>query len=82
MLVGRYVELLTEDEQIFAFDRVLQGQTLRILVNFTEKTAAIKPDLVQNAELLLGSYGDAPQNVLRPLEAVLYRIEGGDVHCR
>ncbi len=82
LLVGRYVELLTEDEQIFAFDRVLQGQTLRILVNFTEKTAAIKPDLVQNAELLLGSYGDAPQNVLRPLEAVLYRIEGSDVHCR
>ena len=79
LLEGTYRALLSEHKDLLAFERCGLKQTLRILVNFTEKQVPLDAVLVQDAKLLLSSYGDALKDGLRPLEAVIYRIEGSGV---
>ncbi len=79
LLGGSYTEFLSENEQIFAFDRVYKGTRLRVFINFMEENAAMEPALTAGFELVLSSYGDADAAMLRPLEAVIYRKEGSPV---
>ena len=84
---GSYRELLPEREDIFAFCRKLRGRETFTFVNFTGKTADYNKDLLEGAELLIGSMENACKGTLRPYEAVCYYRESetevrSDENCR
>ena len=74
LLDGVYEELLTENEQIYAFSRTLGKTRIKTAVNFSTKDAAFPVDFLRGTRLA-GSYADAPTTSLRPLEAVIYEEE-------
>ena len=74
LLDGVYEELLTENEQIYAFSRTLGKTRIKTAVNFSTKDAALPADFLRGTRLA-GSYADAPMTSLRPLEAVIYEEE-------
>lgn len=74
---GEYSPLMEEDEDIFAYTRILDGKRLFVLGNFhgVERTAAL-PDAVKN--VLLANYQkpqiDGLQVTLRPYEAFMAEL--------
>ena len=74
LLDGVYEELLTENEQIYAFSRTLGKTCIKTAVNFSTKDAALPAGFLRGTRLA-GSYADAPTTSLRPLEAVIYEEE-------
>ena len=74
LLDGVYEELLTENEQIYAFSRTLGKTRIKTAVNFSTKDAALPAGFLRGTRLA-GSYADAPTTSLRPLEAVIYEEE-------
>ena len=74
LLDGVYEELLTENEQIYAFSRTLGKTCIKTAVNFSTKDAALPAGFLHGTRLA-GNYADAPTTSLRPLEAVIYEEE-------
>ena len=74
LLDGVYEELLTKNEQIYAFSRTLGKTRIKTAVNFSTKDAALPAGFLRGTRLA-GSYADAPTTSLRPLEAVIYEEE-------
>jgi alpha-glucosidase len=70
---GTYRELLPESEQIYAFERELDGRRIVTLVNFSLEEASYPEAIVQGLDRLDGSYPqeESHPGVLRPLEAVI-----------
>jgi alpha-glucosidase len=59
---------------MYAFKRILDDQATLTLVNFTNETIDYDAALTEGATVLLGNY-EAPQaGMLRPAEAVIYRL--------
>lgn len=73
---GRFRLLLEEDENIFAYERKNEEQTLLVICNFYEKTLDMPLPLqekTKDMELLLGNYKDmTTPGILRPYEARMY----------
>lgn len=71
---GRFELLLEKDENIFAYERRREGQTLLVICNFYEKTMEMPlKEKWKDMELLLGNYKDMTKpEVLRPYEARMY----------
>ena len=71
---GEFRLLLEEDENIFAYERVSEGQKLVVVCNFYEKTIELPREVsVEGMELLLGNYAEIKEpSVLRPYEARMY----------
>ena len=74
LLNGIYAELLAENEQIYAFSRTEGTRRIVTAVNFSAEEAQLPAGFLKGVRLI-GSYADAPKNVLRPLEAVVYEEE-------
>jgi trehalose-6-phosphate hydrolase len=79
---GDYQELLTGHEQIWAYARRANGQTLLVVSNFYgEPVEFALPAELQAAEgrLLLGNYPDSPAQpqscMLRPYESLIWLME-------
>ena len=72
LLQGSYEELLHEDEHVYAFKRVLGEHAAYTVVNFTNDTVTYDSSVLENADVLIGNYGNAKKGILRPAEAVVY----------
>lgn len=80
---GTYTEVLANSEEIYAYIREDETETLGILVNLTGKSVPYDPAAVlakdqSEAKILLSSYTDLDRTkpvagILRPYEAVLMR---------
>ena len=71
-LQGAYEELLHEDEHVYAFKRVLGEHAAYTVVNFTNDTVTYDSSVLEDADVLIGNYGNAKKGILRPAEAVVY----------
>lgn len=71
---GCFQLLLENDENIFAYERKNEDQTLLVVCNFYGKTLQMPlKDKWGNMELLLGNYSDMTEpEVLRPYEGRIY----------
>ena len=72
MTQGDYQLLLADSEEIFAFSRSFDGETLITAVNFSTEKVALPPEL-SNKKILLDSEFDADKNFLKPLESRIYK---------
>ena len=69
---GDYQLILAGSEEIFAFSRSFDGETLITAVNFSTEKVALPPEL-SNKKILLDSEFDADKNFLKPLESRIYK---------
>ena len=72
---GAFCLLLPDDEEVFAYHRKNDEQTLTVLCNFygNERTIDASALIPEGSRLLLSNYTDAEDtNVLRPYEARMY----------
>ena len=76
LLNGDFQILLADDERIFAYKRTFRGNSLTILVNFSEADAFYNKSLLGDATLLFSNYGDAKKSHLHPLEANIFSADG------
>ncbi|MFT8820394.1 MAG: alpha-glucosidase [Liquorilactobacillus nagelii] len=72
IVYGNYQELIPEDEEVFAYRREYQGQTLVVISNFTEKIIKRHLEMPTNKKLLISNYADDQADHLRPFEAKVY----------
>ncbi|MBQ7704311.1 MAG: alpha-glucosidase [Selenomonadaceae bacterium] len=68
LIGGDYKLLLPDNEEIFAFSRSLNGNTLITAVNFSNEKVALPPDFIDK-KILLDSESGADKNILKPFEA-------------
>jgi oligo-1,6-glucosidase len=71
MVYGEYTLLDTNSESVWAFKRVLNGETLLCAANFSDEPA-ISPVTLPATAPLIGNYGERAGNVLRPWEVAVY----------
>ncbi|MCI1921361.1 MAG: alpha-glucosidase [Liquorilactobacillus nagelii] len=72
IVYGNYQEIIPEDEEVFAYRREYQGQTLVVISNFTEKIIKRHLEMPTNKKLLISNYADDQADHLRPFEAKVY----------
>lgn len=72
IVYGDYRELIPADEEVFAYQRKYQGQTLVVISNFTEKIIRRYFEMPTNKKLLISNYADDQADQLRPFEAKVY----------
>ena len=72
LVEGDYKLLLPDSEEIFAFSRSLDGETLITAVNFTAKNVQLPKDF-SDKKILVDSEIDADKNFLKPFEARIYK---------
>lgn len=71
IIYGDYELLDPEDEEVFAYKRRYNGETLLVISNFTDKE--ITRDYGQkDGQLLIGNYDDDKNMDLRPYESKVY----------
>ncbi|NLR09691.1 MULTISPECIES: alpha-glucosidase [Lactobacillaceae] len=70
---GSYEELDPDDDQVFAYRRHYQGQTLLVISNFTDQTLTRDYQQATATEQLIGNYADDQGTTLRPYETKVYR---------
>lgn len=70
---GTFEMLLEDNEQIFAYKRVLGEVTLVVICNFTQNHVEYN-SIPQNAEVVLSNYKNEGGSYLRPYEAFAYKI--------
>lgn len=72
---GTYKELISEDENVFAYKRDLNDKHWLVLVNLTSKTipmADLKSDEIKNySKIIIHNYEGQEEKQLRPYEAVI-----------
>ena len=69
IVYGEFVPLKEDDEQIYAFERRLDGQVLTVMLNWTGRT--VDCDLAEKAggEELISNYPTHQAGKLQPYEA-------------
>jgi len=72
LVAGDWCELLSGDENIFAFERTLDGARTVTLANFCDEDVTYDASLVAGLSVLAASQDNATAGVLRPLEAVIF----------
>ena len=75
LLNGDYKELLKSDENIYAFSRSTERNTIYVLVNFTLSEVTYQANFLKNSNSIFGNYESNDKGILRPLEAVIYEEE-------
>jgi len=71
---GSYEEIDPDDDQVFAYRRHYQGQTLLVISNFTDQTVTRDYHQDQADQKLIGNYTDDLGTTLRPYETKVYRF--------
>jgi oligo-1,6-glucosidase len=76
--LGAFELIEPDHEQLYAFTRTGNGQTLLVLANVSDEPLTVRgewlPDDISGAELMLGNYPGDGAAALRPWEARLYRL--------
>ena len=76
--LGAFTLIAPDHDRLYAFTRILNGQTLLVLANVSDAPLTVQgdwlPDDISGAELLLGNYPGDGSAALRPWEARLYRL--------
>lgn len=72
---GTYELLDPEDEQVYAYRRVGQNESLLVINNFTSETLTRDYHVPDNASVLISNYGDDALTTIRPYEAKVYRYD-------
>ncbi len=72
VVYGDYRLLLPEDEEIYAYERSLEGKKLLVVCNFSEKTKKFDFSEVSKGEIIIKNYSDFSfeNNELKPFEAL------------
>lgn len=71
---GKYEEILNDSGEIYGYKRVMEKKTICVLCNFTEDVQLYDEELIpEDAEILLGNYGNYQTGSLRAYEAVVYQ---------
>ena len=73
VVYGSFEMIMKENEQIFAYKRSLNGQTLYVFCNFTQENV-ICNEIPKNGKLLISNYTEGHSEKLRPYEAVVYEV--------
>lgn len=73
LVYGDFVPMLEDSDDIYAYKRVLDDDTILVLCNFTDKTVACPVDYTDGTELL-SNYSEHNDGVLYPYEAVVVRM--------
>ena len=71
IVYGSFEMIMKEHEQIFAYKRSLNGQTLYVFCNFTEDSVVCN-EIPKNGTLLISNYTDGHSERMRPYEAVVF----------
>ena len=73
---GKYQLLDSDNSNVYAYSRELNGKKLLVLLNFTNKPASVSTGVnMSNARLLIDNYGKVSStNSLRPYEAAVYEL--------
>lgn len=72
---GTYELLDPEDEQVYAYRRVGQNESLLVINNFTSETLTRDYHVPDNASVLISNYEDDALTTLRPYETKVYRFD-------
>ena len=72
LVAGSYEELMSADEQVYAFRRQGEGSAAVVLANLSGEEATYDAALIEGMELLAGTHGSTEPGTLRPLEAVVF----------
>ncbi len=77
IVYGDFQLLLAEDENIFAYTRILGDQKLVVICNFygNEVPYELPKELYGETAWVLSNYKDCKKNLLRPYEAIMYRLK-------
>ena len=72
---GEFAVMETGREQIYAFRRSLGDDTIEVYVNLSDHSVTMDDEETEDAQLLLGNYGDSERDSSRlaPWEARVYR---------
>ena len=84
IVYGSYELLCPESEEVYAYKRLLDGEELLVICNFTDHeveyaAGAAGEEGIGRAEVLIGNYGRQrleEKMVLKPYEAVVFRWRG------
>lgn len=74
IVLGTYEELDPDDDQVFAYRRHYNGQTLLVISNFTDQTITRDYQQTQANKLLIGNYQDDQGTEIRPYETKVYQF--------
>ena len=69
IVYGRFIPLLEEDENVYAFARELDGQRLTVLLNWTDRTVPCEMAGESSGEELISNYPTHQSGKLQPYEA-------------
>ena len=69
VVYGRFVPLLEESEEIYAYRREYEGQTLLVAANWTEREVACTLFDQEEGKELISNYQDHQKGILQPYEA-------------
>ena len=69
---GTFEELDPKDDQVYAYRRHYEDQTLLVVSNFTDQTVTRDYDQKDASKLLIGNYDDDEGTTLRPYESKVY----------
>lgn len=73
IVYGDFVPLLEDDKNIYAYERVLGDDRIRVVCNFTDKE--VECDYADaNGVELISNYKDHKDGILRPYEAFMVRL--------
>jgi len=69
---GTFEPIDFDDDQVYAYRRHYEGQTILVLSNFTDKTITRDYQQLDADELLISNYTDDQGKTLRPYESKVY----------
>ena len=72
LTAGSYREIFADSEEIFAYERELDGEKIIVVVNFTDKNLKLPDEYFADKRIILTSENNFDSSELQPLEARLY----------
>jgi oligo-1,6-glucosidase len=77
LIYGAFEILDESNEQLFAFTRQLNNYKLLVVLNFSDKAAALNSEInITKSNILIGNYKQpSTTNHYQPFEAVIYELE-------
>ena len=73
IVYGKFVPMMEEHEQIYAYRRELDDECLYVICNYTEMPAVIGEDFLfeESDDILISNYDNQEPGFLRPYEAIV-----------
>jgi alpha-glucosidase len=72
LVAGDYTELMSDSEEVYAYQRSCGTDKAVILSNWTEGEVSYDPSLVEGLDAVLDTHADGAVGTLKPLEAVVF----------